>query len=75
MVRFKSPEDRLSEHVGIRLTPEEKRIATHLAELEGLTLTVLIRRMLAQRAARKDVSDPPPKPLPQRRGRPRKDTR
>ena len=75
MTRFKPQEERLSEHVGIRLTPEEKRIAVHMAESEGTTLTALIRQMLKRRAAAKGIKEAPEKPAPPRRGRPPKRSR
>lgn len=75
MARFKALEDRLSEHVGIRLTVEEKRIAMHLADEAGVTLTALLRRMLTRRAKAKGIEEAPEKPPPPRPGRPRKPRR
>ena len=52
MTYYKKPEDRASEHVGLRLTFAEKEAAERIARREKKTLTTLFRELLAERIER-----------------------
>ncbi len=69
---YKTPDERASESVTVRLTIAERQMLGHLAELEGKTLTDFFRDLIAKRAAELNVTEPPP-PMPRKRpGRPKK---
>ena len=71
MPLYRSPEERASETVTIRLTIRERRMLDHLAKLEESTLTDFIRGLIFKRADELGVDEPPP-PIPKRRpGRPK----
>ncbi len=61
MSRFTTPEERLSEFLGVRMTPEQKRITITMAEDEGITVGKLVRGLLKKRAAAKGIKEAPPK--------------
>ena len=56
MTYYKKPEDRASEHVGLRLTLAEKEAAERIAGQEGKSLTALFRDLLAERIVREKRS-------------------
>ena len=52
MPKTSTPDMRLSEFIGLRLTIDERRAAERLAERENKTLTALFRELLAERLER-----------------------
>ena len=72
MPLYRSPEERASETVTIRLTQQEKALLDYLAGLEGKTLTDLIRGLVARRAEELEVFEVPTAPRKRRPGRPKK---
>ena len=48
MVNFKSPDERRSEFVGVRITIDERLAAEKIARRAGLSLSELCRRALAE---------------------------
>ena len=71
MPLYRSPEEKASETVTVRLTMRERRMLEHLAELEGMTLTDFIRYLIFKRADELSISEPPPKAPKRRPGRPK----
>lgn len=69
---YRSPEERASETVTVRLTVREKALLEHVARLEGKTLTDLLRGLVAQRAESLQIGDIPPISAKRRPGRPKK---
>lgn len=69
---YKTPDERASESVTVRLTIAERQMLGHLAELEGKTITDFFRDLIAKRAEELNVTELPP-PMPRKRpGRPKK---
>jgi len=72
MVHYKPPGEKASESVTFRLTVDERSLLDHVAQVEGRSLTELVRELVRARAAELGIHDAPP-PLPRRGpGRPRK---
>ena len=71
MTRHVHHHDRLSEHLGVRLTPEEKRRLVHLAAEADISVGELVRRLIDEEALRLGITEAPAE---KRRGpgRPRK---
>ncbi len=68
---YKKPEDKAAETVTFRLTLDERRMLDHLSTVEQMTLTDLIRSLIAKRAEDLNITEVPP-PKPRRRpGRPK----
>jgi hypothetical protein len=72
MPLYRSPAQRASETVTFRLTIDEKARLDHLARLRGMTLTDLVRGLIARLASEMGVTEIPVLPPKRRPGRPRK---
>ncbi|MDJ0763943.1 MAG: hypothetical protein QNJ97_13260 [Myxococcota bacterium] len=72
MAHFKSPEKKATETVTFRLTIDERQLLSHLATLKELSMTDLLRQLLAEEASRLQVEEIPSMTPPKRAGRPKK---
>jgi hypothetical protein len=72
MVNYKDSGERAKETATFRFTSYEKRLLAHLADVQGMTQTALIRTLLAERADQVGIVSLP-EPSPRRKpGRPKK---
>lgn len=72
MVNYKNSGERAKETATFRFTSYEKQLLAHLANLQNMTQTALIRTLLAERADALDIQSLPA-PEPRRKpGRPKK---
>ncbi|MBN2530302.1 MAG: hypothetical protein JXR76_28190 [Deltaproteobacteria bacterium] len=72
MTNYKDSASRARETATFRFTAYEKQLLAHLAELQGMTQTALIRALLAERADTLGVMELPEPPPKRKPGRPKK---
>ncbi|MBN2341464.1 MAG: hypothetical protein JXX29_11605 [Deltaproteobacteria bacterium] len=72
MANYKESSKRAKETATFRFTTYEKRLLAHLAELQGMSQTALIRALLAERADQLEIDELPEPPPPRKPGRPKK---
>ncbi|MDD5307855.1 MAG: hypothetical protein PHU25_11095 [Deltaproteobacteria bacterium] len=71
MANAKPPHLRASETVTFRLTLDDRRLIEHVAQLEGKTLTDLVRGLVSARAGALGVREVPERAARRRPGRPK----
>ena len=71
MANYKDSANRAKETATFRFTSYEKRLLSHLAELQNMTQTALIRALLAERAEQMGVDAIPEPPQKRKPGRPK----
>jgi hypothetical protein len=72
MVNYKDSGERARETATFRFTSYEKQLLAHLADVQGMTQTALIRALLAERADQLGIVSLPEPPPRRKPGRPRK---